>query len=362
MTPISLPALLQPRITIVICNYNYGRFLERALRSALGQSYRCQVIVVDDGSTDDSRDILARWQAAHAAADDPERIEVFLQPNGGQISAYNKGFTHASGDVIVFLDTDDTLDTNAAEVLSRSFTEGVAKVHYRMRLVDAQGRALGGSIPISMMEGDMFPAFAKHGLLYISSPGSGNAYRRTVLERLFPLPHHKIDRHGADFFAIYGSALYGKVRAVDAELASYCIHGSTSEAAKGLVFGNAPRSADEQTIFQRRVALFRPWIADRTGGSVILPEHFLDFSQEKVRFATAVLRDGYFSGIRAGFKVLPSLMRALWLRRDMGAVKKLALTGWALAVLLAPQRMSMPLARYVCNPAARGRQAVAQAD
>lgn len=362
MTPITLPALVQPRITIAICNYNYGRFLERALRSALGQTYRCQVIVVDDGSTDDSRDILARWQADHAGADDPQRIEVVLKPNGGQISAYNMAFTHATGDVVIFLDTDDTLDANAAEVIAQQFSEGVAKVHYRMRLVDAQGQPLGGSIPISMMEGDMAPAFKRHGLLYISSPGSGNAYRRIVLERLFPLPQHKIDRHGADFFAIYGSALYGEVRAIDAELASYCIHGSTGEAAKGLVFGNAPRSADEQTIFQRRVALFRPWIADRTGGSIILPEHFLDFSQEKVRFATAVLRGSYASGLRDGLKVFPSLMRALWLRRDMGGVKKLALTGWALAVLIAPRPMSMPLARYVCNPAARGRPAVARAD
>jgi glycosyltransferase involved in cell wall biosynthesis len=355
MTPIPLPALAQPRITIVICNYNYGRFLERALRSALGQSYRCQVIVVDDGSTDDSRDILTRWQAAHTADDDPERIEVILQPNGGQISAYNKGFTHASGDVVVFLDTDDTLDANAAEVLSRSFVEGVAKVHYRMRLVDAKGTPLGGTIPNALADGEVFRRFASHGLLYPSAPGSGNAYRRTVLERLFPLPTDPYDRHGADFFAIYGAGVFGQVRAIEAPLATYCVHGSPTEAAKGLVFGNAPRSSDEQTIFKRRVALFRPWLAARTGGAVIVPEHFLDFSQEKVRYANAVLRPAYVAGVRDGLLAFPSLMRSLWLREDFSWTKRLGLTGWALALLVAPRPLGTPLARYVCNPATRRR-------
>jgi glycosyltransferase involved in cell wall biosynthesis len=343
-----LPALERPQITIVICNYNYGRFLGRALESACGQTYPCQVIAVDDGSTDNSRDILAAWQ---------DKVEVVLQPNGGQIAAYNAGFQRARGDVVVFLDADDLLDDNAAEALSKAFGENVAKAHYRMRLIDWEGRPLGSTIPGVLADGEVSQPFMQHGLLYPSAPGSGNAYRRTVLERLFPLPTDEVDRHGADFFAIYGSAVFGQVRAINEPLASYRVHGSPNEAAKGLVFGNARRTTDERTRFQRRVARFRPWLARRTGGAVIVPERFLDFSQEKIRFANAIFGQGYGEGVRAGAKELPDLLRSLWLRADFSWLKRAGLSAWALVVLFAPRPLGMPLARHVCNPANRGRAA-----
>ena len=83
-------------ISIIINNYNYARFLRAAIDSALGQSYQpIEVLVVDDGSTDQSRAIIDSYG---------DRIRPVLKKNGGQASALNAGFAQSQGDSVIFLD------------------------------------------------------------------------------------------------------------------------------------------------------------------------------------------------------------------------------------------------------------------
>lgn len=92
-----------PRFSVVICNYNYARFVGDAIRSALAQDYpadRVEVIVVDDGSTDDSRAVYARF-----AGD--ARFSAVLQENRGQTATFEAGVRKASGDYVCLLDSDD---------------------------------------------------------------------------------------------------------------------------------------------------------------------------------------------------------------------------------------------------------------
>ena len=97
-----------PLVSILVNNYNYGHFVVEAAASALSQTWsRIEVIVVDDGSTDDS---LQRLQAI----DDP-RLQVIAQPNGGQGAAYNTGFERSRGEFVIFLDADDTLERTVVE-------------------------------------------------------------------------------------------------------------------------------------------------------------------------------------------------------------------------------------------------------
>ena len=89
------------KVSIVINNFNYARFVTAAVESALGQNYpNCEVIVVDDGSTNDSRELLERFAG---------RVQLVFKENGGQASAMNTGFRAAHGALIVFLDSDDAL-------------------------------------------------------------------------------------------------------------------------------------------------------------------------------------------------------------------------------------------------------------
>ncbi len=88
-----------PLVSLVINNYNYGRFLAEAIDSALKQTYpHTEVIVVDDGSTDNSRDITASYG---------DNISPVLKQNGGQASAFIAGFAASKGEIICFLDSDD---------------------------------------------------------------------------------------------------------------------------------------------------------------------------------------------------------------------------------------------------------------
>ena len=93
----------QPKFSIVICNYNYAALVGNAIRSALAQDYppeRVQVIVVDDASTDGSRDVYPQF------ASDP-RFQALLQDNRGQTAAFCAGVRAADGDFVCLLDSDD---------------------------------------------------------------------------------------------------------------------------------------------------------------------------------------------------------------------------------------------------------------
>ncbi len=350
--PAAWPALRSPRVSVVICNHDYARYLPEAIASALQQTLTCEVIVVDDGSTDGSRALLSQA--------DP-RVQVLLQPSAGQLAACNTGFARCTGDVVIFLDADDALLPQAAEKAAALFGAGVVKVHYRMALVDADGKPLGGAVPATLAQGDVRGPLQRHGVLYPSAPGSGNAYRRAVLQRLFPLPVDPLDRVAADFFLIYGSVAFGSVAACDEVLARYRLHrkpqapdGGDKAAGDGeaLVFGNAAIGNDEAAKVATRYARLRNWLAER-GAAAYAPQ-FLDFSVQKTSYAQAVFARPYFSALVGSSAPLQRLLKSIWLQQGFSAKKKLGLSAWALTLLLAPRRTAFRLALYVCNPASRG--------
>ena len=90
------------RISVLINNYNYGRFVARSIRSALNQSPPpYEVIVVDDGSSDESLEVIGQL-----ARDNPS-VRLVAKSNGGQLSAFNAGMAVSTGEIICFLDADD---------------------------------------------------------------------------------------------------------------------------------------------------------------------------------------------------------------------------------------------------------------
>jgi glycosyltransferase involved in cell wall biosynthesis len=88
------------KVTVIVPTYNYGRFIEEAIESIFSQTVAdLQILVVDDGSTDDTPDVLARIH-------DP-RLEIVRTSNQGVSAARNEGLSRAKGDFIAFLDADD---------------------------------------------------------------------------------------------------------------------------------------------------------------------------------------------------------------------------------------------------------------
>ena len=114
---------MEPKVSIIIPVYNVEPFLARCLDSVVGQTLRgIEIICVDDGSPDRSIDILNRY----AAQDD--RIRVISQENRGLGGARNRGFDAATGEFILFVDSDDWIDPAYCERLYEAAREAEADI------------------------------------------------------------------------------------------------------------------------------------------------------------------------------------------------------------------------------------------
>jgi glycosyltransferase involved in cell wall biosynthesis len=83
-------------VSVIITNYNYGRFLAATIESAMNQTYAAkEVIVVDDGSSDESAEIIRRWEKEY-----PGRAIGVFQANAGQAAAINRAFESSTGEIL----------------------------------------------------------------------------------------------------------------------------------------------------------------------------------------------------------------------------------------------------------------------
>jgi GT2 family glycosyltransferase len=212
-------------VDIVVNNYNYASFLGAAIESACAQTHeRVNVIVVDDGSSDDSRKVLGGYE---------ERVTLVLKENGGQASALNAGIGHCRGDVVMFLDADDVLLPDAAARVAATFAadSGLAKVQFRTEVIDADGTPTGIIRPaphLPMPGGDMRAAELAHPFDIVWMSTSANAFRNELVRRIFPIPERDYPISGADWYLVHLAALLGRVASLDRVCAAYRVHGENS--------------------------------------------------------------------------------------------------------------------------------------
>jgi len=113
-------------ISVVMPSYNAAATVEEAVASVLGQSYpQVELVVVDDGSTDGSTEILQRLAAEH-----PDRITLIYQHRSGPFAARNAALAHARGNYIAFLDADDTWHPDALRQLHDALQAASADIAY----------------------------------------------------------------------------------------------------------------------------------------------------------------------------------------------------------------------------------------
>src|SRR4051812_49184339 len=212
------------KVSIVIDNFNYERFLGEAIESALAQTHAdVEIVVVDDGSTDGSREVIASYG---------DRVLAVLKDNGGQASAFNAGFAACTGEVVIFLDADDVLEPEAAGRAAAALADpAVAKVHWPLEEIDAEGRPSGRRKPRhALLEGDLRDMMLREGITdERSPPTSGNAFARAFLERVLPMPEPPF-RACADSYILRLALVAGRVVAIDEPLARYRVHGENEYA------------------------------------------------------------------------------------------------------------------------------------
>jgi len=140
-----------PKISILVAVYNTAAYLPQCLDSLLSQTLKdIEVICVDDASTDNSLALL------HQYAEKDNRVKVFaLKENSGQAHARNVGLSHATGDYIGFVDSDDWLSQDALEKVCESFRDDVDSVLFRLLYVYTDGSMKDYQMsPFTTMTGD----------------------------------------------------------------------------------------------------------------------------------------------------------------------------------------------------------------
>jgi glycosyltransferase involved in cell wall biosynthesis len=336
-----------PVVDIVINNHNYGAFLGDAIDSARSQTHeRVNVIVVDDGSSDNSREVLGGQ---------PDDIEIVLKENGGQASAFNAGMARSEGDVVIFLDADDVLRPEAAARVATAFAadEGVSKVQFRMEVIDAGGHPTGTIKPdphLAMPNGDLREAELAHPYDLVWMATSGNAFRCDALRRLLPVPENAYPVTGADWYLVHLSALLGRVVSLDAICAGYRVHGENSY------------ELDETRLELAHLRQAIEFAAVTSGELLRLagdlglrrPERILSIADLANRMTSLKLEPQLhpIAEDRA-VGLLADAIRAARRRSDSSAAMKAAFVAWFAAMVVAPRPLARWLAELFMFPARR---------
>ncbi|WP_436794057.1 glycosyltransferase [Actinospongicola halichondriae] len=321
------------RVSIVITNRDYGRFLRAAVDSALAQD-DVEVIVVDDGSTDDSLATLA----------DYGRMITVVELDGqGQAAAMNAGFAVTTGDLVVFLDADDVLAPGAVPRARPCFSDlAVARVHAPLRRVDVHGAPIGGTVPpvISVLpHGDLRRAVVHHPDDLAWQPTSGNVYRRAALAGIFPLPEAEY-RISADHLLNALTALVGRVGRVLEIGGDYRIHGDNADARSAFDLERVQGIVARSQVTHRHIAALAASLGlsddAATGVSVSFAGNRL-VSLRLGRATHPIAGDRRRTAWRDG-------IRAARGRSDLGVARRVAAAGFITALALAPRASVAPLA------------------
>jgi len=326
------PPLEQPLVSIIINNYNYGHFLPEAIDSALNQIYSSvEVIVVDDGSTDHSREIVASYR---------DRIIPVLKENGGQASALNAGFAVSSGEIIIFLDADDYLFPHTVERVVAVWKPCVAKVQYRLEVVDENGSSLGFHPPLErrLDSGVVWPILLERGR-YGTPVTSGNGFSWKVLDKILPIPEAEF-KISADGYLVNLVPFFGQIISIEKALGAYRIHGSNLWALTKEVEVERLHKFVEHDLQKYKLLTFK---ATELGYPMPQELSWRDHLHLRSRIASLRLNpkthpvpsDIPFSLVYRG-------VRAMWQYSELNWQKRLLLSMWFVWVGILPLSMVKP--------------------
>lgn len=207
---------MTPTVSVVIDTYNYGHFVEKAIDSVLSQTLpevEREIIVVDDGSTDDTPERVAKYG---------RKINYVRKVNGGQGSAFNTGVSIAKGEIISFLDADDYYyPSKLKEVLNKYHSDSkVGAIYNRFDVVDEAGTILFKTVPKRLFSGNIEDRIL---LGFVSGcPSSGISVRRSVISHI-TVPEMPF-RVSADHFYLNILPLMTYIGVIETPLHAYRVH------------------------------------------------------------------------------------------------------------------------------------------
>lgn len=208
---------MKNRLVCVVNNYNYSRYLRPCLESALRQPFD-RIVVVDDGSTDDSESIIREYAGAHG------HIVPVIKPNGGQLSCFNAAVQYVDeGDWVFFLDADDLFPGDFVDEFLREaarersdfyFCEAVKFVDGEASLAAAR---LSDALPVVV---PLSSALTLATQRWIGSPTSALVVTGALFRQILPYPFVSDWRVRADDVLVFAASILGAKKVY---LRSLCI-------------------------------------------------------------------------------------------------------------------------------------------
>jgi glycosyltransferase involved in cell wall biosynthesis len=315
-------------IAAVVVNYNYGRFLPTAIDSVLAQREPfSEVIVVDDGSTDDSLEVISAYS---------DRVKIIAQANSGQLGACRAGLAAATADYVYFLDADDLADERLVETVTPLLTSRPVKIQFQLQALSDSDADLQSIFPTyrevyaaaQMREDNDTIGF------YVCPPTSGNVYSRSAL---LALPLEDLDqRDFIDGPATLALPYVGEVASVNAPLARYRLHG-----------------ANHSQWSEPTVALLeheKAWFARRWEQVMGLVPESGRRQRDPVLYHAE--RDLMIAALREKGHTPPAVLRMVraLLPTHLPVRQKVLLTGWALGLLVPAPELRRSLVRARRSP------------
>ena len=200
------------RLSIIITCFNYRNYVETAIRSVLHESRDdCELVVVDDGSTDGSWDVIKRTG-----------VTAYRIENGGQRAACLYGLEQTSAPFVMFLDADDCLKPGAIAEILQMLDPEVAKLQFALTRIGAEGELIdqaSPSLPNYRCRARLARQVLRTGV-YKSPPTSGNVFRRDLCELLRDVTYDR----AVDGVILFAAPFMGDVVSTSKELGFYRIH------------------------------------------------------------------------------------------------------------------------------------------
>ncbi len=210
----------RPLVSVLITNYNYGKYLGEAINSAFNQTYSpIEVIVIDDGSTDHSQEVMASYH---------DKIIPVLKENGGQASAINAGFAVSRGEIICSLDADDLwLPTKVEEVVKAAQTcSNAVIIYHKVQNIDRQGQQMGQPWPpYKAIQGNISRQVSTTGSWWPWPPSTALSFRRSFLSQVMNIPEEGDFRFSAEPYLADLAPFFGEVVGIEQVLSLFRIHG-----------------------------------------------------------------------------------------------------------------------------------------
>ncbi|MEZ2126347.1 MULTISPECIES: glycosyltransferase family 2 protein [unclassified Sinorhizobium] len=202
-----------PRLAVIITCWNYKDYVGRAIDSVASQGRDdCELVVIDDGSTDSSWDVIRNSGAA-----------AYQTENGGQRKACLYGLKKTRAPFVMFLDADDELLPGSLATILSKLDHDVAKLQFPLMRIDSDGNVIGDPVPsLRDFRGRQLVDEILRESVYTTPPTSGNVFRRDIC---YLLEEAHYDR-AVDGVILFAAPFMGEVVSLSQPLGLYRVHDS----------------------------------------------------------------------------------------------------------------------------------------